>query len=305
MKKSILTIIVLGSLLSSCKKEANIGSINEKQSTTLQKSGPKTKKARAFGEPIFGKNALPPEVSISTTVILDPTEFAPGEYDAISGASLYLDPEESQKEEFSKIKGGRIALDLLSYNPKTGEMKFASPLLEFKYLFPEKKYTALGTLTLEYTYSKEKEKKNGELVSKEKTTKESYNLGDLTFVTPRLGKPFLVEITRTSDAKMFSFLIYASSIKEIDVLFNDLVEFKKGMAKFNAKELKTIPTGLEEINPYYNVKNLHLVAIESDKTRIGSGSNPSIPWTYDPFFASFGYGTRATASQANNKAELL
>lgn len=142
-------------------------------------------------------------------------------------------------------------------------------------------------------------------MSKEKTTEEIYNLGDLSLVTPRLGKPFLVEITRTSDAKLFSFLMYASSVKEIDVLFNDLVEFKKGMAKFNVKELKTIPTGLEEINPYYNVKNLHLVAIESDKTRIGTGSNPSIPWTYDSSFASFGYGTRSTASQANNKAELL
>lgn len=312
MKKIILAVCVLAISLSSCKKEANIkpSSSTETNSNPLLKlsgryNGPKTKKARAFGEPIFGKNTLPPEVSIVTTVVLDPAEFTADEYASISGARLYLYPEVGQTEEFSKIKDKEIALDLLSYDPKTGEMKFTSPLLEFKNLFPEKSYTAQGNLVLQYTNTIEKEKKNGTIVSKEKTTEEIYNLGDLSLITPRLGKPFLVEITRTSDAKLFSFLMYASSVKEIDLLFNDLVEFKKGMAKFSAKELKTIPAGLEEINPYYNVKNLHLVAIESDKTRIGAGSNPSIPWTYDPSFASFGIGTRSTASQANNKAELL
>lgn len=312
MKKIILALCVLAISLSSCKKEANIkpSTSTETNSNSLLKlsgryNGPKTKKARAFGEPIFGKNTLPPEVTISTTVVLDPAEFTTDEYAAISGARLYLYPEVGQTEEFSKIKDKEIVLDLLSYNPKTGEMKFASPLLEFKNLFPEKSYTAQGNLVLVFTYTIEKEKKNGTVVSKEKTTEEIYNLGDLSLVTPRLGKPFLVEITRTSDAKMFSFLMYASSVKEIDALFNDLVEIKKGMAKFSAKELKTIPTGLEEINPYYNVKNLHLVSIESDVTHIGTGSNPSIPWAYDASYASFGSGTRRSAGAAHHKADLL
>jgi hypothetical protein len=306
MKKSILTLIVLSSLLFSCKKEPISGPVNEPKATAgLQKNGPKTKKARAFGEPIFGKNTLPPEITIVTTVILDSTEFNPKEYNAISNASLILDMKDSDKEEYSKIKGGKLELELLSFNPKTGEMKFGSKLLEFKYLFPEKSYTALGTLTLNYSYSKEKENGNGSVIVKEKTEKESYNLGDIELITPRLGKPFLIEITRAKDGKIFSYLMYASGLKEIDALFNELVEFKAGMAKMNAKELSKIPNGLEEINPYYNVKNLHLVSIESDVIVIGKGSNPKTPWYYDPSWASFGIGTRSTASIANNKAELL
>lgn len=304
MKKSILVLTVFSILLSSCKKEPITGPVNEQQKTTgLQKSGPKTKKARAFGEPIFGKNTLPPELTIVTTVILDSTEFKAKEYNAISDASLSLDIENVDKDEFSKIRGGKLELELLSFNPKTGEMKFGSKILEFKYLFPEKSYAALGTLTLNYSYSKEKE--NGSGTVKEKMEKESYNLGDIELITPRLGKPFLIEITRAKDGKIFSYLMYASGIKEIDALFNDLVEFKKGMAKVNAKELSKVPAGLEEINPYYNVKNLHLVSIESDSIIIGKGSNPKTPWYYDPSWAAFGIGTRSTASITSHKAELL
>lgn len=306
MKKSILLLTVFSILLSSCKKEPIAGPVNEPQKITgLQRNGPKTKKARAFGEPIFGKNTLPPELTIVTTVILDSTEFKAKEYNAISDASLSMEIDEVDKEEFSKIKGGKLELELLSFNPKTGEMKFGSKLLEFKYLFPEKRYTALTTLTLNYSYSKEKENGNGSVTVKEKTEKESYNLGDIELVTPRLGKPFLIEITRAKDGKIFSYLMYASGLKEIDALFNDLAEFKAGKAKMNAKELSKVPAGLEEINPYYNIKNLHLASIESDSILIGKGSNPKTPWYYDPSWAAFGIGTRSTTSTASNKAELL
>lgn len=308
MRKTILALSALGVLSASCKKESLNQRYNNPNGTgQFQKkgaNGPKTKKARAFGEPIFGKNTLPPEVTIVTTVILDSTEFKPREYQAINGASLTLDIADQDKVEFSKIKGGKVELELLSYNPKTGEMKFGSKLLEFKFLFPEKAYTATGALTLNYLYTKEKEQGNGTIINKEKHESETYNLGDISLVTPRMGKPFLVEITRAKDGKIFSYLMYASGLKEIDALFNDLTGFKT-LAKMNAKELSKVPAGLEEINPYFNVKNLHLVSIESDNLTIGRGSNPDKSWAFDSAWAHFGIGTRSSSASASSKAELL
>lgn len=314
-KKIIIGLLLISNALMSCNKEDNLQATssanNSKQQIQALQKGVLPARDRIVARRRRSSRIsvvnIPPVVVANVGLTIDETKFKPKDYEDITNVTAQLSVEESPIKEFSGVKGSTIDLEMRSFDPKTGEVKLKSKALSFSYLLPEFSYKTKMTVTLTYTRKEEKEKKSGVIIPA-KTEEETYDLGidDMDF--KRNGNPYTVTIKSPKTGKTSSFLMYASSPKEIQSYFYAMEEFK------NDKLLETvgitliedkIPDGLEEIIPYFNVDNYHLVSLETPSNIIGVGNNPLKAWTFDPTWETDGKGTKATTSSTKTKPFLF
>lgn len=314
-KKIIIGLLIVSNALISCNKDENLlasAETNGGKATiqSLQKGVlPARNKiiARRRRSNRISVMNIPPIVVANVGLTIDETKFKPKDYEDITNVTAQLFVEESPIKEFSGVKGSTIDLEMKSFDLKTGEVKLKSKALSFSYLLPEFSYKTKMTVTLTYTRKEEREKKSGVIIPA-KTEEETYDLGvdDMDF--KRNGNPYTVTIKSPKTGKSSSFLMYASSPKEIQSYFYALEEFKNdkllesvGITIIEGK----IPEGLEEIIPYFNVDNYHLVSLESSSYIIGVGNNPFKAWTFDPSWETDGKGTKATTGSTKTKPFLF